>query len=316
MHLIQKLPRLLLPLVLGSCIARIDVKKVDNACGTVPSKAKGVRYSLPQPFIVGKPQGNGKISYSVEYLPDPDNEYAVSAWSFMAKHKMNLQRTSRGFLKSVSYTKDDTAVATSMVDTAGNLLETHLKALNTAKKLSGGDGADDGNADGAGARNAGVDTMANGPVIYRVVEDPSYGVRLQPVTFRATLNGQGLSPSQQKSFETTGTPDGGGTAAPARPKLVSEKQMVLKKSAEPGPHLILTPQFDMKVKQDGYTLKNLENQDRTPLCNVVLDNADKAVIKIDKAAIATDTYILTLKVKSQKTPVTTADISITIKVDN
>ena len=40
------------------------------------------------------------------------------------------------------------------------------------------------------------------------------------------------------------------------------------------------------------------------------------VVKIDKAAIATDTYILTLKVKSQKTPVTTADISITIKVDN
>src|SRR5262245_1251661 len=98
-------------LLLTSCIAHIGVKKVDNSSGSDGGEVKGVRYSLPQPFLVGRPQLNGKISYSIEYLPDPDNEYAVDAWSFMAKHKINMQRTTRGLLKSVSFTKDTTEVA-------------------------------------------------------------------------------------------------------------------------------------------------------------------------------------------------------------
>ncbi len=326
---IQRFSVVMLPLVLGACISRIDVKKINNADINAVTKAKGVRYSLPQPFVIGTPQPNGKVSYRIEYLPDPDNEYAVNSWSFMAKHKMNLTRNANGMLKTVTYTQDGSAVPAAMVDTAGNIAQAQIQAMATAavKKPS----AADGNVPAPGSPHSvkgevGASTAIKdspGPVIYRVVEDSRYGVRLEPVSFKVTLRNGGLNSEQQRNFETTGSPDSGSAPSANKPALVSpEPSYLLKKSDFAGQdNLSINITFNMAVKlgDADWTFTELDSQkDRKSWAKVLLDSKEKkaAVVTLTKASVGTIKYKLTLKVSSIADPSQVSDVVMNIEVQN
>jgi hypothetical protein len=314
MQRIKSFSVVFLALLLSSCISRIDVRKVNNADINATTKAKGVRYSLPQPFVIGTPGLNGKVSYRVEYLPDPDNEYAVNAWSFMAKHKLKLGRSSNGMLKTVNYTQDDTVVPSALVESAGNFAEAQIKAMAAAKKPSGNDG---GQNDQSTAEAPHVNTSAEGPVIYRVVEDPRFGVRLEPVSFKATLNGGALTREQQRRFETTGSPDPIAQTAGAKPVLKSDKDVTVKKSMLASGDPFFSVTFDMKVNKEGFTLtQSSGNKDRTTWCSIELDNSDKATVTLTKADIVTGDYKLEIVVSNAKDKTAKAKIPIIVHVDN
>jgi hypothetical protein len=99
---------------LADCISHYSVTKV--TAGTNP---RGLRVNLPAPFIVGKPSPDGTIKYSVELLPDPDQEYAIDAWALMAKQKMEIARTIEMYVQKMSLAQDTTAVAAQLASSAG-----------------------------------------------------------------------------------------------------------------------------------------------------------------------------------------------------
>lgn len=105
-----------LSLALSGCISHIGVTKVQP--GVDP---KGLRYYLPQPVIVGYPQPDGTITYEEKMLPDLEREYAISAWSFMAKHKAKITRTPEMFLNKAELKQDSTAVAKQTLDSSGSV---------------------------------------------------------------------------------------------------------------------------------------------------------------------------------------------------
>jgi len=197
--------------MLSSCISHIGVTKVDNSSPAAARKAKGVRYSLPQPFIVGRPGGNGEVSYAIEYFPDPSNEYAVTAWSFMAKHKLDLKRSSKGLLLSAEYSKDDTEVAKTVIDSAGSVAEKFISTQGGGSK-----GADTNGQPKTLQVVVPENKTVPGPVIYRIVEDPDTGIRLEPVPFHVEIDG---SPLNQKDFPTIGTKPEGEKKVSGEPKL-------------------------------------------------------------------------------------------------
>lgn len=101
-------------LFLTGCISYTGVTKVQP--GTNP---KGLRVKLPAPFIVGRSDPSGTIDYKVEYLPDPDEEYAITAWALMAKNKTEIERTMSLLLKKATVTQDTTAVAKELITQGG-----------------------------------------------------------------------------------------------------------------------------------------------------------------------------------------------------
>ncbi len=103
---------MLLAIGLAGC-TMVSVKKVD-----VYGKGKGVRYSLPKPFIVVTPKSDGTLDVRVEMLPDPTHTYAVHAKSFLAQHDLQL-KISKGLLTEVEWTRDSSAVAAEAAKAAG-----------------------------------------------------------------------------------------------------------------------------------------------------------------------------------------------------
>jgi hypothetical protein len=100
------------------CITHVSVVKVtaeNNAC------VKGERVKLPAPFIVGTPAPDGSIKYSVQYFADPDQEYAIDSWSFMAKQKLDISRTVDMIATKLTLAQDSTAVANQLAGSLGNV---------------------------------------------------------------------------------------------------------------------------------------------------------------------------------------------------
>jgi hypothetical protein len=115
-------------LFLSGCISYTGVTKVKP--GTNP---KGLRVKLPAPFVVGRPDPSGTIDYKVEYLPDPDEEYAITAWALMAKNKTDIERTMSLLLKKATVTQDTTAVAKELITQGGAVGLEALKVHQTAE---------------------------------------------------------------------------------------------------------------------------------------------------------------------------------------
>lgn len=113
------------------CSTKIKVQKVDD----FDSKTEGVRYYLPQPFLLISPKNDGGVDVSVEYLPDYDNQYAVQVETRLAAHTLEVA-IDNGFLTKVTYSPDDSGVASQMVDTAGNLAKAQLEADAAAEKAA------------------------------------------------------------------------------------------------------------------------------------------------------------------------------------
>src|SRR5437660_7824368 len=101
-------------LATSGCISHFSVTKV--VPGTNP---KGLHVHLPAPFVVGRPTPDGTVKYAIEYLPDPDQEYAITAWSIMAKQKIEIARTVEMYVQKMNLSQDTTAVAAQLAASAG-----------------------------------------------------------------------------------------------------------------------------------------------------------------------------------------------------
>lgn len=115
----------LLSLTLG-CVSYLSVEKA--AEGT-----EGIRYSLPQPFLLVKPAQAGGIEVEVVYLPDPSNEYAIESRSVLSATKFDVT-IEKGLLKQVVFNPDASAVARQLVESAGNVGKAELEAQAEAEK--------------------------------------------------------------------------------------------------------------------------------------------------------------------------------------
>jgi len=99
------------------------VTKVTDANPNEP----GLRYSLPKPYILVIPNGDGTLTVQTLYAEDPNNTYAVVSKSFMAKHKLNITLRD-GQLKEVTTQQDNTAAVASLAKTTGEVSKSMIEA--------------------------------------------------------------------------------------------------------------------------------------------------------------------------------------------
>lgn len=116
---------------LSGCVSVVKVKKAED--GT-----KGLRYFLPKVFIQVTPSSDGTITVEKVYLPDPGREYAISADSYLSAYTLDVERDEKGFLKTVTFNTDSTAVASQLITSAANVRAAQVEA-RTAKAKSEAD---------------------------------------------------------------------------------------------------------------------------------------------------------------------------------
>lgn len=111
-----------LVLALGgvSCASsRITVEKVTADKPDVP----GVRYSLPKPFLVVKPNpaGDGTVTVDIVYLPNEDETYAISGRTRRGKYSLVVE-TKEGLLEKITWNAEGASdINGSAVTTAAEL---------------------------------------------------------------------------------------------------------------------------------------------------------------------------------------------------
>jgi hypothetical protein len=209
----------LVPLVVGGCASSMIVKKVE--AGKCPPK--GLRYHLPQPYLVIYGNKNGEAVVEHLTLPDVTSEYAISTRTFMSKYKFGVS-LDRGMLRNVEYSKDDTEVSKAIVE---QILGTEgsPKDGGLLKEAMEADAANRSKGEMVTKDFYAKSTMTWGPVWYRIV-DTGDCVSLEPVCFQVgcdAKNGDEKVFSQQREFQTIAIPapkkaatsgGGGGDANP------------------------------------------------------------------------------------------------------
>jgi len=114
---------------LAGCMTTVTSKRAEPA-------AAGIHYFLPQPFIKVTPSKDGKIAVEVIYLPDPDNEYAISASSSLGNYTLDIKRTEEGFLDTVSFDSDNTGIAKQLIDSGSAVRAAQIEARATKAKAA------------------------------------------------------------------------------------------------------------------------------------------------------------------------------------
>jgi hypothetical protein len=112
-------------LMASACAStRITVTKVDSA----HPNAKGIRFSLPKPFLLVTPNtsGDGGFKAEIIYLPDESNTYAIDAGTKLGKYSLNVI-TKDGLLSKVAWSRTDAAVAAESVRVSGELLKSRFE---------------------------------------------------------------------------------------------------------------------------------------------------------------------------------------------
>ena len=113
-------------LLSSGCVSWITVEKAGP-------KVLGFRYSLPQTFLFVKPGADGGITVEDVYLPDPNNEYAVRAVSFLSVDQFDMT-IENGLLKKAIYNSNTAAIASQLAASAGAIGQTHLQTSAAAQK--------------------------------------------------------------------------------------------------------------------------------------------------------------------------------------
>ena len=106
---LQILTWTILILILQGCISTATVQSTK----TNP-EAKGIRYSLPSPFILVTPATDGTVEVKTVFLPDPDHEYAIHTDSYLASHGQTVTLDG-AFLQKFSFSEKDLALAKSII---------------------------------------------------------------------------------------------------------------------------------------------------------------------------------------------------------
>lgn len=85
---------------------------------TPSEQAKGLRFHLPKPYILVKPNNAGGIEVEPIFLPDQTEEYAVETSVYLASQNFSIT-IDEGMLKKVTYKPDQTAVLSELAKSAG-----------------------------------------------------------------------------------------------------------------------------------------------------------------------------------------------------
>ena len=112
--------------LLSAC-ASVTVSPVKDA-STV-----GLRYWLPQPYLLMTPQADGSATYQWLYLPDSSQEYAVVMSSYFSTFKIDVQRDN-GLLKSVALNMDSSAIAAKVESDVASVQAARKQADLTAQQ--------------------------------------------------------------------------------------------------------------------------------------------------------------------------------------
>lgn len=91
--------------LVSSCVSTVTVKPVADATSS------GIHYYLPQVFIRLTPSADGNITVEKLFLPDPQQEYVITASSYLGNYTIDVNRSESGMLETVSFNSDGTAVA-------------------------------------------------------------------------------------------------------------------------------------------------------------------------------------------------------------
>lgn len=91
--------------LMSGCVSTVTVKAAKDA------KASGIHYYLPQVFLRLTPSADGSISVEKLFLPDPAQEYVITADSYLGNYTIDVNRSESGLLETVSFNSDGTAVA-------------------------------------------------------------------------------------------------------------------------------------------------------------------------------------------------------------
>lgn len=116
--------------VTGCAATDLSVSKV-NANPSAP----GIRYSLPQPFLLVTPNssGDGGFETKVVYLPDDSQTYAIDARTKRGKYTLDVSLV-EGLLSKVAWKRDDAVVAAEAARASGEIAKAELERANTEKK--------------------------------------------------------------------------------------------------------------------------------------------------------------------------------------
>lgn len=105
MILIRTLGGMASAVLVSGCVSTVMVKPVANATSS------GIHYHLPQVFIRLTPGADGNITVEKLFLPDPQQEYVITASSYLGNYTIDVNRSESGMLETVSFNSDGTAVA-------------------------------------------------------------------------------------------------------------------------------------------------------------------------------------------------------------
>ncbi|GGC93436.1 hypothetical protein [Undibacterium terreum] len=120
-----------------------EAKEAKGAQGAQAAKgakgAKGLHYFLPQPVIQMTPKIDGSMEVEVVYWPDTNNEYVVTAESYLGKYTLDLNIDKSGFLGSVSLEADSSGIAKQALDSATELRVAKMNATKERAKTEAAD---------------------------------------------------------------------------------------------------------------------------------------------------------------------------------
>lgn len=113
-------------LFLWSCVTTVNSKRV-----VTTDRHRGVRYYLPQPFLLVTPKADG-LQVQKLMLPDLSAQYALDIQSYMTSYKSSVE-LENGMLKKVMLDLDNSKIATDVVTAAGEVAKAKVEQIgNTA----------------------------------------------------------------------------------------------------------------------------------------------------------------------------------------
>src|SRR5260221_8073926 len=121
----------LVPLAFGACSTpRLTVSKVQGS-----PEPKGIRYSLPKPFLLvtPNPSGDGSLTVEVIYLPDESNTYAIDGSTRRGKYELTVN-VKDGLLSKIVWSQKDAELLAQSISAGGDLVKAELDRKSAEKK--------------------------------------------------------------------------------------------------------------------------------------------------------------------------------------
>jgi hypothetical protein len=117
-------------LAAGCATTNVKVAKV-----TPLSSPDGIRYSLPQPFLLvtPNPSGDGGFEAKVVYLPDESQTYAIDANTRRGKYTLDVS-VAEGLLSKIAWKREDASVTAEAIRASGEVTKAELARSQDQQK--------------------------------------------------------------------------------------------------------------------------------------------------------------------------------------